>query len=88
MRLGKTKRELEQTMTMKEFHEWSWFHSQYPIDDFHVHMRPSAMVAQSMAGGEIEDKLNWLQPKPAKMSDSKSGHFSEADLNTLRAFGL
>lgn len=84
MRLGKTLRQLESEMTQTEFHRWQWFHAQYRIDDFSVHMRPAALVAQSIAGGEIEPKLNWLQPRPI----DATGRFDDASVRTLAAFGL
>lgn len=84
MRLGKTVTELRNTMPMSEFHAWGLFHSKYPIDDFHTHYRPAALVAQCIAGGAIEDKLNWLQPSRAK----PAGNYSDADMNTFKAFGL
>jgi hypothetical protein len=35
-----------------------------------------------MGGGEIEPKLQWLQPEPIPEG------ISEADLATMRAFGI
>ena len=79
-----TLRQLESQMTQKEFHRWQWFHAQYPIDDFFVHMRPAALIAQSMTGGEIQQKLNWLQPRPI----DTTGRFDDASVRTLAAFGF
>lgn len=72
-------------MSQPEFHQWARFYARYPFDDFNRYHRPAALVAQSIAGGEIEDKLNWLQPQP---KDRGTENFSEADMNTFKAFGV
>lgn len=58
------------------------FYRAYPFDDYHRYFRPSALVAQSMAGGSLQEKLDWLQP-PTWQQD-----FSDSDLKTLQTFGL
>lgn len=69
-------------MSQAEFDRWSQFYRDYPFDDLHRYHRPAALISVSMAGGEIQDKLNWLQPEP--LPDG----LSLADVNTMKAFGL
>jgi hypothetical protein len=69
-------------MTQPEFLAWVEFYKREPFDDFHRHHRPAALVARSIAGGEIQPLLDWLQPDP------RTAGMSDADLNTLRAFGF
>ena len=71
-------------MTQAEFRSWVEFYELHPFDDFHRFHRPAALVAASMGGGSVAEKLDWLQPKP----QDETGDLSDADLNTLRAFGL
>lgn len=72
-------------MTAQEFRSWVAFYELYPFDDFHRFHRPAAMVASSLGGGDIEKRLEWLQPTPAAVGDE---NLSAADIATLRAFGL
>lgn len=65
-------------MTRVEFERWVDFYMAQPFDDFHRIHRPAALVSASM-GGDIKDKLEWLQP---------SGEIADADANTLAAFGF
>lgn len=69
-------------MTPDEFMQWVEFYRLFPFDDFHRFHRPAALVSQSMAGGEIQEKLDWLQP------DSRNDGLSDADMKTMRAFGF
>lgn len=69
-------------MTMPEFLGWREFYRMYPFDDYHRHYRPASLIAASMAGGKVEPMLEWLQPDPT-IKD-----MSDADLNTLKAFGF
>jgi hypothetical protein len=69
-------------MSQAEFDRWSQFYRDYPFDDLHRYHRPAALISVSMAGGEIQDKLNWLHPEP--LPDG----LSLADVNTMKAFGL
>lgn len=69
-------------MPLAEFDAWGQFYRRWPFDDLHRYHRPAALVSMSMAGGDIQEILDWLQP-PAWASD-----YSDADLRTLRAFGL
>ena len=48
----------------------------------HRYHRPAALVARSMGGGDVGELIDWLQP-PAGEVD-----LSEADVATLRAFGI
>lgn len=69
-------------MTRLEFEEWTQYYKLFPFDDYHRFHRPAALVANSMGGGSMRDKLEWLQPDPAYAG------MSEADARTLAAFGL
>jgi hypothetical protein len=68
-------------MTQPEFLAWLEFYRLSPFDDYHRLYRPAAMVAQSMAGGEIDERLAWLEKRPLPER-------SDADLNTMKAFGV
>lgn len=74
--------ELQRTMTQSEFSDWVLFYQAFPFDDFHRYHRPAALISKSMDGGSISDKLDFLQP-PAWHAD-----FDDADLKTIKAFGL
>lgn len=60
-----------------------WFYSQQPFDDFHRYHRPAALIATSIAGGEIQTRLDWLQFQP---SNKDTEGFSEVDMSILRVF--
>lgn len=64
-----------------EFEDWLEFCALYPIDDFHRYHRPAALISIGMGGGDVGERLEWLQPTP-------SGDFSAADLSTLKALGI
>lgn len=68
-------------MSEKEFARWVEYYRAFPFDDFHRFHRPAAMIAQSMGGGDIEQRLEWLQPGDA-------AGLNEADLKTMKAFGF
>lgn len=69
-------------MTQSEYLAWLDFYRLHPFDDFYRYHRPAALIAQSMSGGEIEQKLNWLQPP------SENDGLMEADIVTMKAFGF
>lgn len=69
-------------MSHAEFLSWAAFYRHFPFDDFHRYHRPAALIAQSLGGGDIRQKLEWLAPEPVPEG------MSVADLNTLRAFGF
>lgn len=77
---GRTVAEWQATMTQPEFLTWCEHFRLYPFDDYHRYHRPAALVSVSMSGGEIQQRLDWLQPDQSDMSD--------ADMATLRAFGF
>jgi hypothetical protein len=79
---GRTVAEWQASMSQSEFLAWRDFYMAFPFDDFHKHMRPQALVAHSMSGGDMRDLLEWLQPEPATV------HLSDADKATMRAFGF
>ena len=68
-------------MPQAEFLGWIEFYKANPFDDFHRFHRPAALIARSVAGGEIQPLLDWLQPDP------RNTGMDTADMNTLRAFG-
>lgn len=80
--LGKTVGELQRTMTQREYRDWVQFYRAHPFDDLHRYHRPAALVAQMTSGGDIQDKLDWLQPPEWQ------AEFSQSDVNTLRALGI
>lgn len=69
-------------MSRREFIDWIAFHRQWPFDDAHRYHRPAALIATKIAGGDVQQLLDWLQPPevPEEMSD--------VDLSVLRAFGI
>lgn len=69
-------------MTQKEFQGWIEFYRAYPFDDLHRYHRPAALISTSMAGGEIRDKIEWLQP------EILPDDISQADVATMKAFGF
>lgn len=69
-------------MTQSELLNWVEFYRAHPFDDLHRYHRPAALVAQTMAGGNIQDKLDWLHP-PHWQAD-----LSTSDTQTLRALGI
>lgn len=69
-------------MKPAEFERWIEFYTLAPFDDLHRHHRPAALISVSMAGGKIEEKLEWLQPSRAATD------YSDADMATFKAFGI
>lgn len=69
-------------MTQAEFQSWIEFYKSYPFDDFHRFYRPAALVAGSLGGGDLQQRLNWLQPDPS------TAGMNDADMNTMKAFGF
>lgn len=69
-------------MPRPEFLSWLAFHQLFPFDDHHRYHRPAVLVAESMSGGHLQDRLNWLQPDPA------TAGWDEADLRTFAALGV
>lgn len=69
-------------MPQREFQDWCAFYRRWPFDDMHRYHRPAALVSMSLGGGDIQERLDWLQP-PAWAAT-----YSSADLRTMRAFGL
>ena len=76
--------ELQSTMTHKEFLSWQYFYEEAPFDDHYRYHRPAVLVAQSMSGGDAQEKLDFLVPKQTENIEG----FSDADLKTLAAFGI
>ena len=68
-------------MTPEEFEGWMQYYRQHPFDDLHRFHRPAALVASALSG-KYDDKLKFLAPEP------RPAGYSQADLNTLQAFGL
>lgn len=69
-------------MTQSEFESWINFYNMQPFDDLHRYHRPAALIARSFSGADISNLLEWLQPQ---VEDTQ---YSEADLNTFKAFGM
>lgn len=74
--------EWQAAMTESEFRRWAEYYVSHPFDDLHRYHRPAALISVSMAGGDVQTKLEWLQPEPTPDG------LNEADLRTMRAFGL
>lgn len=74
--------ELRQRMTQAEYEAWLEFYRMYPFDDFHRFHRPAALVSMSLGGGDMQPRLDWLQPDPGTLG------LSDADLSTMRALGF
>ena len=69
-------------MSPQEFHAWAEFYKLHPFDDLHRYHRPAAMVSASMGGGDVSERVDWLE-------NSRRPHeYSSADMNTLKAFGF
>lgn len=69
-------------MSYPEFEKWIEFYRLYPFDDLHRFHRPAALIAATMSDGEVQKRLDWLQP------DRGSEGLSDADMATLRTFGF
>jgi hypothetical protein len=67
-------------MPQAEFQQWIAYFRLFPFDDFHRYHRPAALVATSFGGGDLQTRLDWLQPP--------SVTFNDADANTMRALGI
>jgi hypothetical protein len=81
---GRTIAEWQAVMSEREKRAWIDFYALYPFDDLHRIHRPAAMVSASLGGGEIQKRLDWLQPSRA----TGAGRYSEADMKTMRALGF
>lgn len=82
-------------MRRDEFLTWIAFYKLYPFDDLHRYHRPSALIAHSAANAfgpsktTFQERLEFLQPLVAAQGQaSNDQQYSEADMNTLRAFGF
>ena len=58
---GCTVAELRQRMSVAEYMRWMEFYQRNPFDDLHRYQKPAAFVAQSMAGGDFEEKITFLR---------------------------
>jgi hypothetical protein len=74
--------EWQASMTQAEFNNWVAFYRDQPFDDLHRYHRPAALVSVSMGGGDVKERLEWLQPEPVPDGLNK------ADLVTIKAFGF
>ena len=77
--------ELKQVMTQVEFERWQAFYMRHPFDDHHRYHRPAVLVAQSMAGGDVKQKFEFLTP-PVETVEEVGG-LSSADVKTIIALG-
>lgn len=73
--------EWKSTITRTELLDWIAFYERHPFDDYHRFVRPAALVSASLGGGNVMDRIKWLQPAP-------DDGMTDADMNTLRAFGI
>lgn len=71
-------------MTQSEFVAWREFYKMHPFDDLHRLHRPAALIATSMAGGDVKTRLDWLAPEPEQAVDG----WSAADVATFKAMGV
>lgn len=87
---GRTIAEWKARMSVSEFRAWVDFHDLQPFDDAHRFHRPAALVAASLGGGEIAEKVRWLRDgRPEQgVTVGDDGHYSDADRATLQAFGM
>lgn len=69
-------------MPQSEYEAWIEFYRLYPFDDYHIHYRPAALVCTAFGGGEVQPRLDWLQP------DRASEGTADDDADLLRAFGI
>lgn len=74
-------------MPESDFQTLREFYRLYPFDDLHRYHRPAALVGSSM-GGSYQQKVDFLAPPPDPFGVPEGANFSEADLRTLRAFGV
>lgn len=82
-------------MSKRELESWQAFYLLYPFDDLHRYHRPAALIsasaAMAMTSGDlmpaIQKRLQFLQPEPS-VDEFPAGNFSEADMRTMRAFGV
>lgn len=79
---GRTVTEWQQTMSEAEFRRWVAYYVDSPYDDRHRYYRPAALISQSLGGGDVQARLDWLQPDPVPEG------VNEADLATMRALGV
>jgi hypothetical protein len=59
-------------MTQAEFMRWAEFYRAQPFDDFHRFHRPAALVAGSFGGGDMQARLDWLQPPVEREHDDQN----------------
>jgi len=69
-------------MTIPEFNAWREFYQAFPFDDLHRFHRPAALVSASLGGGDVQTRIDWLQPDPT------AADITDADMATLKAFGF
>lgn len=70
-------------MSTPEFLTWIEFHKLYPLDDYHRLFKPAAMLAAvHTKDGKLQPFIDMLSPDP------RNAGLSEADLNSMRAFGV
>ena len=72
-------------MAYTEFQQWFAFYQTSPFDELHRYHRPAALISRSMAGGDINQMIEWLHPD---YSEHGNTEYSEADLKTFKALGL
>lgn len=68
-------------MPQRELEGWREFYVLYPFDDRHRYHKPAAAV-MAVLGGKYDERIEFLSPTPKPVG------LSEADANTLLAFGI
>lgn len=68
-------------MSQGEFLAWRAFYLQHPFDDHNRYHRPAAAVASAM-GADFSAVLGALSPEATMPG------YTDAELNTFRAFGM
>lgn len=82
---GRTIDEWKATMSRSELASWAEFYAAYPFDDRHRYHRPAALIARASGSSlDVDAMLAWLIPTPA----IETQEHTEADITTLKAFGL
>lgn len=71
-------------MSNVEFRNWISFYKDFPFDDYHIHIKPAAIIAAKngkLTQESLDGILNWLQPEQIPEG------LSQADYSVLKAFG-
>ena len=78
---GRSVEEWKVAISPAAFQRWIAYYTAFPFDDRHRYYRPTALIARSMGGGDMNEMMDWLDPPPA------TGHTS-ADHDLFKAAGI